>query len=160
MTKWFTILLLTLIPTLLPAKDLTQGKFGLGLYLGGPTLGLYGDIPTGPKNNVNVMMTFTGHYFYMHGDYLWNWPVSEEVESFKLYAGPGMELASINEGQLYWGKDEAFASFQFGLRGVVGIRISLPKIPLGFNLQFSPVFMLSPKIMLVPSGGAGLRYYF
>ena len=164
MNKYMIILVLALIPALTYAVDITQGKFGLGLYVGGPIPGLYADIPLAPKNNINMMATFSGNYFYAHADLVWDFRISDQNESFKLYLGPGMEVASVSNGsQVYWkhyGWEEGPSWTQFGVRGILGLRIALDRVPLGFNIQLSPVLMLSPGSGVVMSGGGGIRYYF
>lgn len=164
MRKLSFVLLLALIPAMLYAVDTTQDKFGLGIYFGGPMAGLYLDVPVAQKVNINMMATFTGGYFYAHGDLVWNWRLSDEVQSFKMYLGPGLEFASVNDNhQVYWRHytwEEGDSWTQVGLRGILGLRISLNRVPLSFNVQLSPVMMLSPGNGVVMSGGAGIRYYF
>ncbi len=128
----------------------SQGKLGLGIYLGAPT-GLTGKYLLSPSNSVDVLLAWRfNDAFFAQGHY--NFKISELEKyrngTFNFYAGPGLFFRASAK------KDDSF-----GVSGNLGLNYFLKE-------KYEFFFEISPKVGIFPetgfdlTGGIGFRFYF
>ncbi|HSK05489.1 MAG TPA: DUF3996 domain-containing protein [Kofleriaceae bacterium] len=119
------------------SRYVSNGTFGLGLELGGPT-GLNGKYFLSESGALNFGIGADGYYrdrdgLHLYLDYLWH-PISlANPPEFQLpfYIGIGGRLWDFNDGP----DDSAVA---FGLRIPLGIAFDFNNVPLDIFIQLTP----------------------
>jgi hypothetical protein len=124
------------------SQYVSNGTFGLGLELGGPT-GLNGKYFLSDSGALNFGLGLGGGYRYgdrnglhLYLDYLWH-PLSlVNTPAFQLpfYVGVGGRLWDFDDDRF---DDEAVA---FGVRVPLGIAFDFNNVPLDIFIQLTPTF--------------------
>ena len=149
----------------------SNGKFGLGLELGGPS-GLNGKYFLGPSNALNFGVGYDneGYYGYRYGrrgihlylDHLWHPAELTQNETFKLpfYVGVGVRFWD-------WEDEDGFDGSVLGVRGPLGLAFDFNNVPLDIFIQVTLVldFLFDEydrrdRAYLHLEGSFGARFWF
>jgi hypothetical protein len=149
------------------ARYVSNGTFGLGLELGGPT-GLNGKYFLSDDGALDFGVGADGYAYRYHGrsglnvylDYLWH-PValaSNETFQLPLYVGLGGRIWAFDEDRY---RNDVLA---FGVRVPVGIAFDFNNVPLDIFIQLTPTLDFyrgyTDNAGFWFDFSAGIRYWF
>jgi len=153
----------------------SNGKFGLGLELGGPT-GLNGKYFLTPSTALNFGVGYDneryyGYYYRRRGlniyiDHLWHPVQLLEAEAFKLpfYVGVGVRVWAFDSD-----RNGDYGGTAIGIRAPLGLAFDFNNIPLDIFLQLTFVLdflagdyydRYGDRAVLHLEGSIGVRFWF
>ena len=164
----FTLLIITSAASITHAASM-NGRFGVGIILGGPT-GLSGKYFLDREQAIDVGLAFDiDDFVLIYGDYLKHFPGAfgareKFFTELTPYIGVGPVIVLDSDDRKRNDRYFADDDDDFG----VGVRIPLgiewmsqnPKIPIGIALEIVPGMIIIPGTDLFFQGGVAFRYYF
>ena len=150
-----------------PAMARTNGQFGLGVVVGGPTA-VTGKYWLNREAALDGGLAFSfSNYILLYGDYLVHYPRPFKnsdpfFSNIDFYMGVGANLVMTtsdrSNNDTYYGKKSG--SVGLGVRVPFGLEWQPADPPLGVFVEIVPGISVIPATSVDVQGGIGIRYYF
>ncbi len=150
-----------------PAGARTNGQFGLGVVVGGPTA-ITGKYWLNREAAIDGGLAFSfSDYILLYGDYLVHYPrpfknADPFFSNIDFYMGVGANLVVTtndrSNNDTYLGRKSG--SVGIGVRVPFGLEWHPTGPPLGIFVEIVPGISIIPATAVVVQGGLGIRYYF
>ncbi len=149
------------------AQARTNGIFGLGVVVGGPTA-ITGKYWLSREAAIDGGLAFSfSDYVLLYGDYLIHYPRPFKnsdpfFSNIDFYMGVGANLVMTTNDRSnndnYLGKKSG--SVGLGVRVPFGLEWQPADPPIGVFVEIVPGISVIPATAVVVQGGLGIRYYF